>query len=64
MQLDSLYGYINKAGKQATAIKYQLLYPFIEDLARVTVDKKFGFIDRSRKEIVAPVYADERDFNF
>lgn len=46
------YGFIDKTGKEITAIDYDFVNDFSESLAAVGRDGKYGFIDKIGKEII------------
>lgn len=56
------WGVIDRQGKEVAPLKYEEIMPFHEGLARVRLDNKYGFIDKTGSEIIAPKfeYAGER----
>ena len=51
------YGYKDQNGKVIIAPKYDIAsYDFNEGLARVSLDNKFGFIDKTGKEVIPMQY--------
>lgn len=43
-------------------LKYDMVYPFFEGLARVQINEKFGFINNDCEEVAKPVYDFASDF--
>jgi hypothetical protein len=46
-----------------TIIEYDEVYPFSEELTRVRLNDKWGFIDETGKEIIPCKYDDARSFS-
>ena len=49
-------GFINRQGKLITPVKYDTYQEFSEGLAAVQVNKQWGFIDETGKEVITPQY--------
>ncbi len=49
-------GLINREGKLITPVKYDVIEDFSEGMAAVQVNKEWGFIDETGKEIINPQY--------
>lgn len=67
VQKDLAYTYINKSGEKITDKTYEKAYSFTQSgLARVGYSTaggwKFGYIDATGEEVIAPQYADAHDF--
>lgn len=58
------WGFIDRNGKEITAIKYDSVHFFQEGFAIVCVGKKQGVIDNKAKEIVPPKYDKIDDFKY
>lgn len=50
------YAFINKKGENLSPHKYDIIADFHEDLARVIVDGKYGFVDLNGKEVIPAIY--------
>ena len=50
------YGFYNKAGKLITSRWYDWIEDFHEGLAEVSLDRKYGFIDKNGNEIIPLIY--------
>ena len=50
------YGFIDKTGKELTAINYDFVDDFSEGLAAVGAGDKYGFIDKTGKEVIPLQY--------
>lgn len=61
-QRDKLWGLARTDGSWFVEPKFQQASPLTDDLARVMVDGKVGFIDRTGNFIIAPTFDDAREF--
>lgn len=51
------FSYANKDGQESISISdMKCVDAFSGDLARIFIDKKWGFIDKTEKQIISPVY--------
>ena len=46
------------------APKYDLTTDFVDDRGKVMADGKWGYIDPTGKEIIAPIYEEAQDFSW
>jgi len=54
--VDGKWGFIDKTGKEISAIKYDYVFFFSEGMARVLLDNKYGFIDKLGNEVIPLTY--------
>ncbi len=60
---NSLWGYINKAGKITIPAKFQEVFDFVDGLALVEYKYTFGFIDKTGEFAIANEYDEAKSFN-
>lgn len=54
--LNGKWGFIDKTGKEISAIKYDYVFFFSEGMARVLLNNKWGFINKSGNEVIPLIY--------
>lgn len=60
---NSLWGFIDKEGREIVPCKYDQISDFYEGLAEVQLNDKMGFVDRNGKEVVPLIYDYAYDFS-
>lgn len=63
LSVDGKYGYIDTAGKEIVAPKYDQTYNFSNGMSRVQLDDKWGFIDKTGQEVIPLSYDMVGDFS-
>jgi WG containing repeat len=56
VKLNNKFGYINRGGKEITAIKYDEAWDFSEGMAVVKLNNKSGYINRQGVEVIPLKY--------
>lgn len=63
-KMKEISGYIDKNGNEVIPLKFDGLgSKFSEGLARIKIRNKFGFIDRTGKIVIQPLYGDAGNFS-
>jgi len=62
VELNGVWGYIDKTGKEVIPLGYDFAYNFNEDLAKIGLNGKYGFINQTGIEVVQPKYSHVGDF--
>ena len=62
VELNGLWGYIDKTGNEIIPFVYDVAYNFNEDLAKIGINGKYGFINPTGMEVIPPKYGDAGDF--
>ncbi len=62
VQLNNLFGFIDKTGKVIIPIKYQKLEAFEEGIAAFMIDKKWGYLDATGKIVIPATFDEVRYF--
>jgi len=62
VQINWLWGFIDKTGKIVIAPKYKYAFEFSEGLANVQKSEKYGFIDKTGKTQIKFKYEEKADF--
>ena len=57
-----LCGYVTTKNQLVIEMKYDMAFPFVDGLACVCVDTKYGFINPKGEYVVPPIYEDAGDF--
>jgi len=56
-------GYVNTLNEVVIEMKYDMAFPFVDGIACVAIDSKFGFINPKGEFVISPIYEDAGDFN-
>ena len=62
LQLNNYYGLLDNTGKEITPMKYNEIYNFSDEIAKVSSDGKWGYIDRAGNEVVYPMYSSKLQY--
>lgn len=64
VELNGMWGFINKEGKEKIPLKYDSVKSFQNGFAKVKLNGKWGFVNKEGKEIAKPIYDKEESFSF